>query len=262
MLPISGSTVPDTTAALREALLQGLSRYEIVPKNVQLEGDSVSVLRTLAIDLSGANLTRATRPPKDISVGQHALEVDSFRMEGNPLLIELVPATFSLTGDHVRFSQGTAEGALFLVPQDASSALLRMEISRESLETLIQRIGGELAGKQGVEIKETHVELISKGDKELSFRAEIVGKVFVMKAPVTLTGDVSIDEQLNFRISNLAVGGSGMIATLANNFAQPHLRRAEAQPISLAVLNLGSLKVRDIRLRGGDTLLIEAQLSS
>ena len=113
-----------------------------------------------------------------------------------------------------------------------------------------------------MEIKETHLEFTSRGSRELSFRAEVVGKVFMMKAPVTLTGDVAIDDDLNLHLSNLTIGGSGMIANMASGFAQPYLKRVQAQPISLGMLALGSLKLRDIELAGGDTLRLEARFGS
>lgn len=261
MLPISGSELPSSPEALSNELRQGFLRYGVAATSVSADGDDVRTLRTLAVDLTGSNVDRSAQPPRSISLGQDSITAADFRMEGSPVLLEGVPANFSVTGQDVRLALGEGDGYKFLVPQSVRTGLVRIEVMREALEALIQKVGSEAAGKQGVEIKETHVTLTSKSDRAISFQAEVVGKVFLMKAPVTLTGDVAIDEQLRLHFSNLAVGGSGMIANLANGFAQPYLKRAQAEPIPLAVVNLGSMKVQDIRLRGGESLQIEAQLA-
>lgn len=262
MLPIIGTSVPPSPAALEEALKSGFRAYGIEPKAITVEGADVSALDRIAIDLSNANVSRATQPPKPGQAGETVAFAKDFSVKAHPLLLENIPAQFEVNASDVSFGISSAERNGVLVPQNAKDGSVLVEIDRSNLERLLEKAASEAASKQGVEIKETRLELTSKSDRAMSFRADVVGKVFVMKAPVSLTGDLAIDDDLNLHLSNLAVGGSGMLANLANGFAQPHLKKLEAQPINLAVFAVGSLKLRDIRLRGGDSLRLEARFGA
>lgn len=262
MLPLIGSAVPPSTAALKEALAQGFARYQIKPHEIKVDGDELADLRQLLIDLSGANVTREAQPPKPSTPKDEVAVAKKFALVAQPLLLEGIPAQLSVKATDVGFAVAKGGDHLLLVPQRAKDGHLELEIERSALESLLTKVASEAAGKQGVEIKEAHLEFTSRSSRELSFRAEVVGKVFVMKAPVTLTGDVLIDDELNLHLSNLAIGGSGMIANMASGFAQPYLKRIQAQPISLGMFTLGSLKLRDINLAGGDALRLEARFGS
>jgi hypothetical protein len=214
------------------------------------------------IDLSGANVSRNQRPPQVEQTGEASIQARSFEISAIPLLLEGIPATVSVRASETAFSVSQAGEHAVLVPQRATDGKVSITIARGALESLVQKAASEAAGKQGVEIKETHLEFTSRGEKAMSFRADVVGKIFVMKAPVSLTGELSIDDDLNLHLSNLAIGGSGMLANLANNFAQPHLKKAAAEPIALGMFSFGALKLRDIRLGGGETLSLEAAFGS
>ena len=258
MIPIAGSALPESPAALQAAVTEGFLRYAIVPREITVEGDNTASLSRISLDLSGANLTRETQIPQPGSPGAEVTVVKALSLSATPLLLEGIPAVISLRAADAGFGL-TSGDQLFLVPQRAQDGHLEIEVQRTDLEALIQKVASEAAGKQGVEIKETHLEITSRDERSLSFKADVVGKVFMMKAPVTLTGDLAIDDNLDLHISNLAIGGSGMIANLANSFAQPHLKRAQAQPISLAVFRLGSLQLRDVQLAGGQSLRLTAR---
>jgi hypothetical protein len=262
MLPIIGLSVPPSPAALEEALKAGFGCYGIEPKSVSVQGAALSELESLAVDLTNANISRSVQMPKPGPVGETVALARAFSLKANPLLLEGIPASLDVTAADVALGLSTDDRNGMLVPTNARDGSIVVEIDRGNLEKLLEKAASEAASKQGVEIRETHLELTSKSDRAMSFRADVVGKVFVMKAPVSLTGDLAIDDDLNLHLSNLAVGGSGMLANLANSFAQPHLKKLEAQPIALGVIALGSLKLRDIRLQGGNSLRLEARFGA
>lgn len=262
MLPLIGSALPSSASLLQTALKEGFAKYDIIAREIEVKGENLRQLEQLSIDLSGANITREAQPPKPGKPQEEVASAEKFSLTAKPLLLEGVPAQLSMTASDVGLASAEGGGHLLLVPQRAKDGHLHLEIQRADLETLIRKVASEVAGKQGVEIKETHLEVTSRGPRDLSFRAEVVGKVFVMTAPITLTGDASIDDDLNLHLSNLQIGGSGMIANMASGFAQPHLKKAQSQPISLGMFTLGTLKLRDIQLAGGDTLRLEARFGS
>ena len=60
----------------------------------------------------------------------------------------------------------------------------------------------------------------------------------------------------------LAIGGEGMIASAAGGFIRPALAKLDGRTFSLMALSLGSIRLRDLQLRGGDSLRLTAQFGS
>jgi hypothetical protein len=85
----------------------------------------------------------------------------------------------------------------------------------------------------------------------------------IMKAHLTVTGDLDLDDTLQLRISNLKLTGGGMAATLARGFLQPQFTKLEAKPIALGALAVGEIRLRDVAVAiEGQTLRIGAKFGS
>src|SRR5436190_2230041 len=77
------------------------------------------------------------------------------------------------------------------------------------------------AKKHGLDVTETRLTFTQRGPRALSFQGDVTAKVMIMKAHLTVTGDLDLDDALQLRISNLKLTGGGMAATLARGFLQP-----------------------------------------
>lgn len=263
MVPIAAASLPATPSQLEEAIRSGFARYKIDVREVKASGATVTDLESLEVDLSGAQVTRQLRIDRP---GQHSADTMAARrlsIQASPLSLEGAPVDFNLRAENVTFAVTEPVGAeRVLSPTKAENGHLAVEISRTALEDLLRAVASEYAGKQGVEIKEVHLKLENSGPRTLIFEAELVAKVFLMKAPVTLRGRADIDDALNLQLSDLSVGGNNMAANLANSFARPHLERLQSQPFSLGVLSLGEIQLRDAEVAGGDSLRLTARFGS
>lgn len=263
MIPLATSALPASPDFLEEAIRAGFARYSITPRNVKATGPATTDLESLHIDLSGAKLSRDFRPEQPGKPGAETVMARHLKIDATPLLLESAPLEFHLQAEAVtlKLTEPVGEERM-LTPCRARNGYLSAEITRGALEDLLRKVAAEYAGKQGVEIKEVHLKLENAGPRTLTFQAEIVAKVFVMKAPVTLRGRAEIDDALNLRLSELTVGGNNMAANIANNFARPHLERVQSQPFSLAVLSLGEIQLREVEMAGGESLRLSAKFGS
>lgn len=262
MLPLAGSILPTSHAALAESIKLGFSNHGVAAREVSVEGGSLPAIETIQIDLSGAKITREQRlsGPTGPNTTSH-LQVGKIVLKAAPIEFEGTPLEFNLHANAVTLA--LSEGAdSFLVPVNAADGELNVIAHRSDLERLAQMLVAAAAAKQGIEIKKTRLEVTSTGTRSLSFRAEVTAKMFIMSATVALSGRLDIDQELNARLSELSCRGDGMIASAANAFLKPHFQRIQDRPFALNSFALGDLKLRDISLETGETIRLHGRFGS
>lgn len=262
MIPIATSSVPPSSAELTRAIEDGFQRFGLAPVKAKAEGELPNLQR-LEVDLSNAAATRATRLPQPGAAGTESVVAQHFALAANPLLLEEMPVQLQIRAEDAGFGLAPADGAAsFLALQRARAGVIEVQIQAADLEGLIARIGSQEAGQHGVTIKEVKLDIQSTSPRDLTVRVDVGIKMMMFTAPLSLTGKIRIDDELNLHLSNLTIEGSGMAANIARGFAQPHLERAQSTPIALSVFSLGSVKLRDVECSGGRTLAVRAKFGS
>jgi hypothetical protein len=266
MLPLQGSAFPSDIDELQTAILGGLQEREITPASVTATGTAYPALAELRIDLTGASLTRKIRLPVAKLRGTAAtpdVTADRLEVTASPLQIEGVPMEFLLSAEAVEFSQATTEsGEKLLALHRSGPGRITVAIGFADLQGAILTAAQEAAAPHGVEIVSSNLELTASGGRTLDFSVEITAKVSILKAVLTLTGHADLDDSLKLHLTDLEVAGSGMAGGLATGFIRPHLEKLERQPIDLAVLSLGEIKLSDLRVTSGKTVRVEAAFAS
>jgi hypothetical protein len=263
MLPLAGTKIPTSHDALQKALDSGLRKHGVTPTKIEVSGGEHPHVGTLKIDLTGSEITRDARLPKPEESAGCSLTVGSFTIAGEPLRLERTPVRLSITAQAAELEfQRDSAGHPTLTLSAAKDGEVHVEVTLKDLEELIRSIAAEAAAKQGVEIKSAQVELRSKGKRSLSFVAEVKAKAMLMSTKVKVSGDAEIDDKLQARLSNLSCAGDGMIGSLASGFIRPYLEKVEQKPVALMAFSLGTVKLRDISVQGGDALTLHARFSS
>ena len=259
MLPLFADRFPTTHTELTEAIAAGASRHGL-RASARAGGGRWPELDSLTIDLTGTQLTRGLRLPVASTPAESELSVQRLAITASPVEFENTPLRFSLRGENVALSFArSAEGEALLALARAQHGDGEAEVQRADLEALLHRLASDAAEAQGVQVKKTALTLTARDPRTLAFRAEVTAKMFIMSAAVTLTGELSIDEQFTARLSHLRLSGEGMIGTMVNGFARPHLEKWEGRAFPLPALPLGGLKLRAITIAGGDSLKVRAE---
>jgi hypothetical protein len=263
MLPLSGESFPTTSQELVAAIKRGFGEQGIKAQSVEARGGRFPKIESLTLDLTGARGARDLRIPSlDLASGVERLETEKFELRAEPLYFEDAPFELHVQASRAAFSFGGTPGEGMLVLNDAEEGSLSLSSAIKDLEGLIHEILVELAGKQGVEVRETRLELKSQGPRTLSFRGEVTAKMFIMTAALTLSGQIDVDAGLNARFSGLTLSGDGMITKIANGFIRPKLDALEGRVIPLLAFSLGDLRLRDVEVSAGKNLLIRAAFGS
>lgn len=256
MLPLAGSAVPSTAEELARALDSGLRGCGLISREVT--GDE----RRLAIDLTGAEASRATRLP----VGRERIgpgpEIAEFALNAEPLLFEKTPVhlRMQLGGVTTEFSRA-ADGALVLNVARAAGGAVDAHIFRSDLDAAVHALATEAAAKQGVQVKSTKIEVEAPSPRRLVFSVTVTVKAFVMTTTVKLRGEAHLDADLTARLAHLDVEGEGMIAGMVEGALRPQLAKIGARTFALGALVAGGLRVSDAALAVDDALRLHATLA-
>lgn len=262
MLPLAGPQFPGSLDELLAALRNGFAARGVTVRDVQADGEWPRVSQ-LSVDLTGAQLSRATRMEKEATAAPPGLHIENFLISATPLFFENTPVHLELraTKAECGFARDSAGQPLLQVLR-AESGTVTIEAQRADLEVALKTFAHDFLAKQGADVKSARLDLTDRSPRSLTFRAEITAKAFVMTARVVVTGQLDLDVQLNLRVRDLATSGDGMIATLAGSFLRPRFAEIEKRAIPLAAHSFAGVTLRNVHLSGGNSLRIEARFGA
>jgi hypothetical protein len=253
MLPFAGDEQPTNANQLAASLQRGLEHHGVTAL-VTADGNWPA-LSSLTIQL-----TRVSRPtPLPRASAQSTFTVAQFEVIGAPVDLEGIPATIRAHFSNLGCGFGrAADGPLQLVVQSAGAGQLKAEAATTDIEDAIHRIVSDLAGKQGATVKSTKLNLIALTPRSLKFEVSCTAKVFIATTTLTFSGQMEIDDQLNARLSDLAVLGEGMIANMVQGMIQPRLAEWNGRIVPLGDYVAAGLTVSDLRITTGEKVTLEA----
>jgi len=259
MLPLAGAALPTDSTSLALALANGFRLHGLEPRQIRASGDAWPNVEQLTIDLTGAEASRALRPPEHPRPSGGEIAITSFELRAEPIYLEKIPVRIlaAFSSAQAAFSQA-ANGALFLRLLQAASGEVETSVTHAEMERGLLALASEAAAKHGAEVKSTHLELETPTPRTLVFRAAVTAKVFIMKTTVRVRGRIDLDDALNARLSGLAADGDGMLASIVQGSLRPHLARLESQTFALGALVAGGLRVSDVSISAGPVVRLHA----
>ena len=263
-IPISGATLPATPDLLRDQIEAGLRAVDIAPRAVSVSAPAWPAVADLKLDLSDAAPGELSEFPRVEGAGEGTLYVERLLLEARPFILQGLPLSVELRALSATLQMTRLSGGNHaLVLQKAADGNVELSAKNGDLERLAHTLVSAQAKKHGLEVKETQLAFTQRGPRSLSFQGDVTAKVMIMKAHLTVTGDLDLDDALQLRISNLKLSGGGMAATLARGFLQPQFDKLQAQPIALGALALGEIRLRDVAVGiEGPNVRISAKFGS
>jgi hypothetical protein len=243
---------------LQEAIRAGLAAQGLTPRAVLAEEATWPSLKRLEIDLSGASVSRNLRPPAPGGGSGAELAVAAFALTGAPLLLEGSPAELRLTAQDAVFRD---DGG-WLTLERSGPGRLSGSISRADLQKVALVVAQAAAAERGAQIQDLQLTLEAESPRVVRVVAEVTAKMGFMKASLTIKGRAELETSLQIRLSEMDVQGHGMAASIAAGLIRAQLEKAQQTPISLSMLQLGTVRLRDVRLTTGETIRLEAEFAS
>jgi hypothetical protein len=259
MLPLAGEDLPRSLDQFVTALRAGLGRHKVIAHDVRANGGWPAI-EELSLDLTDAQLSRETPIPRPTTKAEPGPSIRCLTIAATPLKFESVPVVFDLRANDARcgFARDSQHNASVQILQAKSGAVV-LETKRSDLESFLEKLAAETLAKHGAEVKSTRLEFTNHGPRTLEFQARVKAKVFVMNAEIVVSGQLSVDDRLNLRAQQLTADGNGMIANVATGYLRPRFAEMEKRVFPLASFSLAEVQLRDVQVRGGETLRLEAR---
>jgi hypothetical protein len=253
MLPLAGEQPPTNPSDLADSLQRGLAQQGVTA-SVKADG-TWPALSSLEIQLSRIALPKSL--PK--ASAETSFTIAQLNLNGTPVEVEGVPATIDAQFSNLTCAFGRVDGGPWqLVIQSAGAGKLGAEAATTDIEETVHRIVAELASNQGATVKSTKLDLTAVTPRCVKFEFHCTAKIFIATATLTVGGQMDIDDQLNARLSNLAVMGEGIIASMAQSMIQPRLAEWNGRVVPLGDYVAAGLTVSDLRITTGEKVRLEA----
>ncbi|HET6249297.1 MAG TPA: hypothetical protein VFE47_16495 [Tepidisphaeraceae bacterium] len=276
MFQLGGSNFPKTREELVAAVTEGVRAILTLPPTkavVTIEpstGTSTGAgsdpnFARVSIDLTAARFMGDRLPPEPKGTGktQPAGIATRFEIAGHPLYVRDAAVDLALTAGDARFNYDRdAAGRPILVLADAKNGTVAVRIRKNDLDALVLTAAREGAKQQGVQILEAQLALTQVNDRSVSADVRVKAKKMFMTATLNLRGKLAIDDALNARISGLSVSGEGVLGEMASAGIRPHVQALDGRTFPLTALPLGDVRIRDVRVQVGDTLIVTANFGS
>lgn len=261
MLTLKTGVPPGSRAELECALRGALDAFHAPNLRVETAGE-FPALTKLFIDLSGGAVPEALPPRPAVDGARSEFDVESLELLAEGITFQGSRATVRLEASGVRLALAGAspgeDAAATLDLAGARTGELAIEMSQREIEKAILALAQSAAREHGVSIERTALKTESTGPRSVKFCADVLARKLFMHTAITLRGELSVDGNLDARLTGLTCSGGGIIGQLASNFLQPHIAKLERQVFPLASFALRGVRVRDIALEAGEPLRVRA----
>ena len=261
-------SMPADREQLTAALIDGWKRSINLPdpdKVITIEGDAYPTLRALQIDLSGGELKTSQKKQK-VRLSNNvegSLAVDHLEVRGQPLLLQNAKLNVSIVADNAQLDlERGKKGRPLMMLADARSGTLQFDVSQRDVQELLLKNARDLAGKYGVKVEETKLTLTPETPRSIGARLHILTKVGFVPAGMLFKAHVTIDDQMNARITGLTVDGDEALGPIIVGLLRPALLDYNNKTRPLVSFPAGKLQLRDIAVRVDDSLHLKASFGS
>jgi hypothetical protein len=265
MFILDTDAVPISTAELTAAITAWLRKLIRLPAGatpVVLDGELPKLAR-LRMDVSNG-LIDPSQPLPDTTAPESQTPgpiADVLEIVGDPISVSGVRFALKLSATQVAFAYGKNKaGQLVATLASAASGNVTVNIRQAELEAGILAIAQRAAASSGVAISKVQATLTSVSRTELDVRLNVTARKFVSTV-ITISGRLSIDDQLVARASNLKADADGMVGGIAVNFIRPHLQKINGMPMPLMAFSLGNVKLRGVEVQTSAGLAVSAEFA-
>lgn len=269
IFPMAEPPVPGEPQSLERAMTDGWRARMNVPDGASLvridgaRGDTV--IGSMFIDLSNVSIDydrdqKKLRPKKHV---YDSLHVSNFEFVANPLVLEKSRMLIGMTVADARLDlRSDRRGRPMLTLTDARDGTLTLEVPREDVDALLLYAARKMAGKYGVSIDRTRLDVDIIEDRSIKIDLKIDTRLGFLPAGLQFKSRIDIDDDLNGTITRLSCQGDQVLGPLISAIVDPVLKQYEGRRRPLVGFEWGEIKLRDVTMNSDDGFRLEARFGS
>ncbi len=234
----------------------------------KLEGaeiaDGLTHVDDFRIDLAGARM-RVDRRPSKVAITPHSPVVLTARhlsLAADPIHMGPGQIHLNFSAENARFERHhfKNDDRPALVMSDASSATVRMSVSRADMEAIMVEAANRVAGPVRVRKVNIHLQALHDG-RTVLWELTLDTRVAFLPAILHIKGRADIDASMDATLSDMSCQGDDVLGPLMAKLVWPALGKYEGKTRPLMTFGQGGLRVVDAHVTSGDMFTLEAELS-
>jgi hypothetical protein len=269
VFPFAAEDLPDNAGDFAAAMSRGYRKALKLPEDssvVVAEGGVYPKVDTLKIDVCDAVIDpeRKARKPSDRKPTSPALDAAHFEMLGHRMSVERATVNMDLVATDARLLLAKDDkGKPLLVLGGASSGRMSMEVSLDDVERLLLIAARKGGRPYGLAVDRARLNMIVdetghvvRVDLKLSTRFGVV------PAGLRFRARLDIDDNLNGKLSELAVSGDDVLGPLMSGLIRPFLAKYDGKTRPLMNFPATDMHLRGIDIAADRSLRVKADFGN
>ena len=268
VFPLSARQMPSDREELMTAMVNGWKGALRLPdpdKVITAEGGAYPSITTLRIDLSDAVL-RSEKKKAKLRLSNNvekSLDVDHLEVVGDPLLLNRAKLHLSLTATGAELElERDKKGKPLMMLADAKGGKLTFDVTMRDIESLLLHGAREAAGKYGITIEKTKLNLVAQTPRSIQASLYVATKVGFIPAGMLFKAHVLVDDAMNAKLTGLTCDGDEALGPLIVSLLRPALADYEGKTRPLLSFPAGHIKLKNLQLRIDDAVHLVAEFGS
>ena len=286
MFDLPDSPPADFADLQRQLEVSARRRVEVPPGHdvVTLEGDAWPDGKSLSVNLSGCGMTVDAdpggvpdhlKPPKIVGDRQPGPTFESFRVDGDPLLLDVVgagevAAVVRVEGQRVAFESGKDKHGNWAMAPASGTLEATVSVDKNAMLAVIETRAKAEAAERGVVIEKLIADVSAPSERVARVAGRIEGSkkvaffnaTFAVDFVAELTAEADAAGELTGRVTTLDLHGDGAVMNMLLSAAKPAIAKVKERPLPLgdvlAAAGVAGLKVRDVKVSADHRLSLWA----
>ncbi len=266
VFPLGEGAVPKTRQEFVESLTLGWKSQIRFPESVEIvqaKGGRYPAIGSLRMQLGGG-VSRSDEDDKNPVLRPNGkvdarLAVRDFDLDARPLLVETSKLNIHMTATDARLDiQHDDHGHSMVMLADAASATFELQATNSDMERMLTQDLNEAAHRYGISVKKAKLKLTVTDNRAIDLDLHVSTRVTIVPAGFHFHAHVDIDDKMNARLSKLKADGDEALGPLIVGLIRPGLAKYEGKSRPVFGFPTGQLKLRDVKIQGGEEIKISA----
>jgi hypothetical protein len=266
--PLGPGALPGTRDELVESLTRGWKLHMRFPEGgdvVFTDGGWYPALGSLHIRLSNGIVDTNRNMEKDPSLRpsgkvEGRAAVRDFDLEGLPLVEDKAKLNIHIKATDARLDlEHDEHGRPMVMLADAKNATFQFQADLADIERVLVMDLNDAAGKYKVKVVNAKLKLDAVNNRSIDVDLHLTTTVLqYIRAGMHFQAHVDIDNDMYARLSHLKCDGDEALGPLITSLIRPGLNKYEGKSRLIFGFPTGELKLRDVKIQGGDEVKVTA----
>ncbi|HWE02473.1 MAG TPA: hypothetical protein VG326_08675 [Tepidisphaeraceae bacterium] len=270
VFPLGDGPLPSTRDELSDGLSRGWKAQLRFPEGgdlVKSTGGRYPAVGNLHVQLGGGIIDtdrdEKREPPLRPSGNvESRVAVRDFDLDARPLICDKAKLDMHLSATDARFDiERDEHGKPMVMMSDAKRASFSFQAGNEDIERMLVTDLNGAVERYHVTFQSAKLKLEAVNNRSIDIDLKLTAKVAFVPAGMHFQAHVEIDDEMYAKLSSLKCEGDEALGPLIVGLIRPGLRKYEGKSRLVFSFPTGQLKLRDVKIQGGDEIKIGASFA-